>query len=53
LVSRLVTTAVDVVEAVDGVELTDEQADAIGLLWLLCGQDVEPGARPGTWRIAG
>ena len=52
LVTRLVNTAVEVVEAVDGVELTDEQADAIGLLWLLCGQDVEPGERPGTWRIA-
>ena len=33
-------------------ELTGEQADAIGLLWLLCGQDVEPGEGPGTWRIA-
>ena len=22
------------------------------MLWLLCGQDVEPGDRPGTWRIA-
>jgi IS5 family transposase len=52
LVTRLVNTAVEVVEAVDGVELTDEQANAIGLLWLLCGQDVEPGGRPGTWRIA-
>jgi IS5 family transposase len=52
LVTRLVNTAVDVVEAVESVELTDEQADAIGLLWLLCGQDVEPGSRPGTWRIA-
>jgi IS5 family transposase len=52
LVSRLVNTAVEVVEAAEGVELTDEQRDAIGLLWLLCGQDVEPGERPGTWRIA-
>jgi IS5 family transposase len=52
LVTRLVNTAVEVVAAVDGIELTDEQADAIGLLWLLCGQDVEPGERPGTWRIA-
>jgi IS5 family transposase len=52
LVTRLVNTAVEVVEAVAGVELSDEQADAVGLLWLLCGQDVEPGSRPGTWRIA-
>jgi IS5 family transposase len=52
LVSRLVNTAVDVVEAVEGTGLNGEQGDAIGLLWLLCGQDVEPGSRPGTWRIA-
>ena len=52
LVTRLVNTAVEVVEAVNGSELTDQQRDAVGLLWLLCGQDVEPGARPGTWRIA-
>ena len=52
LVTRLVNTAVEVVEAAEGVELTDEQADAIGLLWLLCGQDVEVAERPGTWRIA-
>jgi IS5 family transposase len=52
LVTRLVNCAVEVVEAAEGRELSDEQADAIGLLWLLCGQDVEPGERPGTWRIA-
>jgi IS5 family transposase len=52
LVSRLVNTAVDVVEAAEARELSDEQRDAIGLLWLLCGQDVEPGERPGMWRIA-
>ena len=52
VVSRLVNTAIDVVAHLDGVELSDEQADSVGLLWLLCGQDVEVGDRPGTWRIA-
>ena len=36
----------------DGVELDDEQADAVGLLALVAGQDVEPGDDDGTWRIA-
>ena len=31
---------------------TDEQADAVGLLALVAGQDVEPGDDEGTWRIA-
>ena len=30
----------------------DEQADAVGLLALIAGQDVEPGDAAGTWRIA-
>jgi hypothetical protein len=34
------------------VELTVEQNDALALLALVAGQDVEPGDRPGTWRIA-
>ena len=52
LVSRLVNTAIDVVVAAEDLELNDTQSDALGLLWLLCGQDVEPGDQPGTWRIA-
>ena len=36
----------------DGVELDDEQAEAVGLLALVAGQDVEPGDSDGTWRIA-
>ena len=32
--------------------LTAEQADAVGLLALVAGQDVEPGDEDGTWRIA-
>src|SRR5712692_6759238 len=46
LVSALVT------EALEGTALTDEQRDAVGLLALVAGQDVEPGEDPGTWRIA-
>ena len=41
-----------VIDAVDGVELTAEQIDAVGLLALVAGQDVEPGDQDGTWRIA-
>ncbi|MBS1838962.1 MAG: transposase, partial [Actinobacteria bacterium] len=33
-------------------ELTDTQADAVALLALVAGQDVEPGDGPGRWRIA-
>jgi hypothetical protein len=29
-----------------------EQAEAVALLALIAGQDVEPGERPGSWRIA-
>ena len=32
--------------------LDDEQADAVGLLALVAGQDVEPGDSDGSWRIA-
>jgi hypothetical protein len=31
--------------------LDDEQAEAVALLALVAGQDVEPGERPGSWRI--
>jgi IS5 family transposase len=33
-------------------ELSAEQRDAVGLLALVAGQDVEPGESEGTWRIA-
>ncbi len=36
----------------DGVELDDVQTEAVGLLALVAGQDVEPGDTDGTWRIA-
>jgi IS5 family transposase len=52
LVTALVTDARTVIDALDGIVLSDEQADAVGLLALVAGQDVEPGETDGTWRIA-
>ena len=52
LVSGLVTDALAVLAAVADLELDDEQAEAVALLALVAGQDVEPGQRPGSWRIA-
>lgn len=52
LVSGLVNDARAVIDALDGVDLADQQADAVGLLALVAGQDVEPGDDEGTWRIA-
>jgi Transposase DDE domain len=52
LVSGLVTDALAVLHAVAEVELGAEQAEAVALLALVAGQDVEPGQRPGSWRIA-
>lgn len=52
LVSGLVNDALAVLAAVEGLELTGEAADAVGLLALVAGQDVEPGDEEGSWRIA-
>lgn len=52
LVTGLVNDARAVIAALDGVALNAEQADAVGLLALVAGQDVEPGDGEGTWRIA-
>jgi hypothetical protein len=52
LVTGLVNDARAIIAALDGVTLDAEQADAVGLLALVAGQDVEPGEREGTWRIA-
>lgn len=52
LVSALVNDALAVLDAVDGLDLDAEAADAVGLLALVAGQDVEPGDEEGTWRIA-
>jgi hypothetical protein len=51
-VSGLVNDALAVLAVVTDVELGAEQAEALALLALVAGQDVEPGERPGSWRIA-
>jgi hypothetical protein len=52
LVSALVGDTLALIETTEGAELTADQRDAIGLLALVAGQDVEPGDTEGTWRIA-
>jgi IS5 family transposase len=52
LVSELVDDANELVWAAEELDLVDPQAvDAVALLALVAGQDVEPGDRPGQWRI--
>jgi IS5 family transposase len=52
LVTALVNDALGLIDALEGVTLNAEQADAVGLLALVAGQDVEPADTEGTWRIA-
>lgn len=52
LVSALVNDALAVLDDVGGLDLDAEATDAVGLLALVAGQDVEPGEEEGTWRIA-
>jgi IS5 family transposase len=54
LISELVEDAYELVWAAEdlGLELDCQQQESVALLALLAGQDVEPGERPGTWRIA-
>ena len=52
LVTGLVTDARAILEALEGVELDEDQEQLVGLLALVAGQDVEEGDTPGTWRIA-
>jgi IS5 family transposase len=52
LVSGLVNDALALIGSLQRAELTGEQQDAVGLLALVAGQDVEPGEAQGTWRIA-
>lgn len=57
LITELVDDANELVWAAEdlqdeGLVLSETQADAVALLALVAGQDVEPGERPGTWRIA-
>ena len=50
--SELVDDANELVWAAEGLDLTETQTDAVALLALVAGQDVEPGDGPGQWRIA-
>ena len=52
VVTELVTDAQVVLAAVAAAQLTEVQSEAVGLLALVAGQDVEPGDTDGTWRIA-
>jgi len=52
LISGLVADANAVLEVTADLALGNEQQDAVGLLALVAGQDVEPGEEQGTWRIA-
>jgi IS5 family transposase len=51
LITALVNDAVRVLDAVGELELDQSQSEAVGLLALVAGQDVEPGDTEGTWRI--
>ena len=56
MVSALVTDAVRIVDGLHGVELDERAAQAVALLALVAGQDVEPAegsdGTDGRWRIA-
>ena len=52
LVSGLVADALAVLGAVQDADLDVAQAEAVGLLGLVAGQDVEPGEAEGSFRIA-
>jgi Transposase DDE domain/Transposase domain (DUF772) len=52
VVTELVSDAQVVLNGVADARLTDVQVEAVGLLALVAGQDVEPGDTDGTWRIA-
>jgi IS5 family transposase len=52
LVSALVEDALAIIDCLPVTGLDDEQERAVALLALVAGQDVEPGEKPGEWRIA-
>jgi IS5 family transposase len=52
IVTALMNDAFEVLLICEPLVLDDAQAEAVGLLALVAGQDTEPGERPGTWRIA-
>ncbi len=52
VISELVDDANELVWAAERLVLNDAESDAVALLALVAGQDVEPGDGPGQWRIA-
>lgn len=53
LIDRLVTDGLAVLDAVRDIDLDERQSEAVGLLGVVVGQDVEPDPdREGKWRIA-
>ena len=52
LIDELVTDALRVLVAVEGADLTGDQADAVGLLAVVAGQDVEADPEVLTLRCA-
>jgi len=52
VVTELVGDAHTILAMMEGFALDDVQTEAVGLLALVAGQDVEPGDQEGTWRIA-
>ena len=52
LVSGLVNDALRLLDVLEDVELQEGQQQAVALLALVAGQDVEEGEEPGSWRIA-
>lgn len=52
LVSALVADATAIIDCLPVTGLDEQQERAVALLALVAGQDVEPGEKPGEWRIA-
>lgn len=52
LISELGDDAYELVDAAEYLDLDEAQRDSVALLALVAGQDVEPGDKPGQWRIA-
>jgi IS5 family transposase len=52
LVTGLVNDALAILDRLEAADLDAQQAELVGLLALVAGQDVEPGDTEGTWRIA-
>ena len=52
LVCELADDASDLIGAAQDLDLDESQGDAVGLLGLVAGQDVESAGVPGRWRIA-